>query len=89
MGGTFINFYNPSFSSNQSIIPSTSIEAPGALYYGLLFTIYALRDSPIFEFPIIESGSSKNIKIFGFRLEIGYRILIINKDIKPNITGTV
>jgi len=89
MGGNFINFYNPLSFSNQSIIGSTSTSAPGAIYYGLLFAIYALQGSPIFEFPFIQPGYSKDIKIFGFRLRVGYKILIINKDIRPNITGTV
>jgi len=43
MGGHFINFYNTLNASNQSILGPSPNFAPGALYHGLLFAIYALQ----------------------------------------------
>jgi len=35
------------------------------------------------------AGLSSNIKIYGFSFTQAFRVLIINKDMNPNLTGTV
>lgn len=46
MGGYFINFYNPLTPSNQSVFGAGPGFEPGAIFYGSLFAVMALRDGP-------------------------------------------
>lgn len=95
MGGRFINFYNSLNVSYQSVLGKAPYFSPGALYHGLLFAIYALSPNPtlsqypIFTFATVIPGLSSNIKIYGFSFSSAYRVLIINKDMNPNLNGTV
>ncbi len=89
MSGASINFYNPFVPSNQSVIGSAPNFEPGAIYYGILFAIYAIRGYPSVETVTVIPGTSQSIKVYGMDTYYSYRVLIINKDMNPNITGVV
>jgi hypothetical protein len=89
MSGISINFYNPLTPSNQSVFGAAPNFEPGAIYYGLLFAIYALRSYPKVEMVTVTPGTSQSIKVYGLDSYSYYRVLIINKDINPSISGVV
>jgi hypothetical protein len=89
MSGYFMSFFNPLIASNHSIFGPGPDFNPTAIYYGLLFAVYALQGLPTIFKTTIVGGTSQNIKAYGIEIYYDYRVLIINKDTNPNITGVV
>lgn len=90
LSGSYINFYNTLLPSNESVLGPEPTFGPSSIYYGILFAAYALRGQPTIALTTITAGTSSNVKMYGLNNYGGnYRVLIINKDTNPNISGTV
>ena len=89
MSGYSINFYSPLNDTNQSVIGAAPYFQSGAIYYGLLFALYSLRDYPMMTTVTVASGISQSIKVYGMDSYVAYRVLIINKDLNPNASGVI
>jgi len=90
MGGIRMDFFNPvANASYQSVIGQAPLYNPSSLYYALLFTIIANKNSPFIERPTITAGSSASIQSYGLNQDTSYAFILLNKDMNQNLAGKV
>lgn len=84
------NFDGDMYENNmQGILGPGPDFQPQALYYAMVFMSLVINDQPLITLPEYHPGTSQSIKVWGLKTASKINFVILNKDLNPNLNGTV